>query len=235
MRNLKKAMNILLAVTMMIGVLAMAPAAGAAGERVDVAYVSAAGEDMGTRSCIRVTKDVTNWSNGWYAFRYGGLSNNTFYVNGTVNLIICDDCNNFTADAGIILNPGSHLIIWGQSGGRGYLRANGKTDYRPGIGGDATSGDSGNLTINGGKIVAEGGNGAPGLGSCGHDSGVITINGGNITAYGCNGKDNVPGAPGIGASGSGTMNDIYFYGGSLNITGGYNASSRPCLASDRRR
>ena len=34
----------------------------------------------------------------------------------------------------------------------------------------------------------------------------------------------MPGAPGIGASGSGTMNDISFYGSSLNITGGYNAS-----------
>ncbi|MBR2570673.1 MAG: hypothetical protein IKE30_00875 [Clostridia bacterium] len=132
MRNLKKAMNILLAVTMMIGVFAMAPAAGAADGRVDVAYVNAAGEDMGMRSCIRVTKDVTNWSNGWYAFRYGGLSNNTFYVNGTVNLIICDDCNNFTADAGIVLNPGSHLIIWGQSGGRAICEQTAKLITAPG-------------------------------------------------------------------------------------------------------
>lgn len=187
----------------------------------DESYVNAAGEDMGMKYCTHVNDGETNWSgdttDGWYALTTTWNFDNTIYVNGTVNLILCDG---FTLNAkkGIVLTTGSHLIIWAQSGGTGKIVAYG-ADYCPGIGGNADSGDSGNLTINGGEIQAFGGIYAPALGSCGGNSGVITVNGGRVHANGGHIHDtNDGGAPGIGASNkpngsAGTMNDIWFYGG----------------------
>ena len=76
----------------------------------EIAYVNAAGEDMGTKPCTHVTGHDTEWSEGWYALTTTFYINNPIHVNGTVNLILC---GNYTliAEKGIILNPGSQLII----------------------------------------------------------------------------------------------------------------------------
>ncbi len=138
-------------------------------------------------------------------------------------MILCDSPNGtFTlvADKGIILNPDSHLIIWGQSGGTGKIQTYGE-EYHPGIGGNASSGNSGNLTINGGNIIVSGGIGAPGLGSCGSDSGVITINGGSVNATGGHIVDTgEKGAPGIGANDMPESGGAIVNNGTLNIDGG---------------
>ncbi len=166
-----------------------------------------------------------NEADSWY-FR------NTISVTGTVNLILCDSPNGsftLTAEKGIVLNPDSHLIVWAQSGGTGKINAYGGEEYHPGIGNYAPY-NSGNLTINGGNFNVSGGNNAPGLGSCGSNSGDITINGGSVNATGGHKADQEGNAPGIGASDlpvtdtevfTGTMNNIYFYGGNTtaNRTG----------------
>ena len=155
--------------------------------------------------------------------RFGTASSSLFGE----GLTFCGSCT-FIANKGIVLNPGSHLIVWGQSGGSGTLKAYGES-YRAGIGGyagdwDNIAAETGNLTINGGKIVASGGKGAPGLGSGTTDSGIITINGGTVTAYGSEAYVDSDGTPGIG-TGSGTMNDVYFYGGTTTVNGGYDSDT----------
>ena len=64
MRNLKKLTGILLIVTMMIAAFSLVP--GAFASTSEIAYVNAAGEDMGVQSCTIITTKSTNWSNGWY-------------------------------------------------------------------------------------------------------------------------------------------------------------------------
>ncbi len=217
----KRALSLMLTICMVFGLIPVMRLTAIAAEGIP--YVNAAGEDMGSQSCIHVNTNNTNWSEGWYALTTSLYFTNTIYVNGTVNLILCDNPNNpdgkFTLDAtkGIVLNPGSHLIIWAQSRGTGKIDAMGGEEHHPGIGNYAPY-DSGNLTINGVNISASGGKGAPGLGSCGSNSGIITINGGSVYINGGHDQDGNFGAPGIGASNMsdssiGTMNDIYFYGG----------------------
>ena len=175
---------------------------------------------MGTKKCTLVTRDDTAWSNGWYAIMRYGNNSHIITVDGTVNLILCDNVQ-YYAQKGIVLNPGSHLIIWGQSGGTGLLYAYGE-NYYAGIGGG--SGETGSLTINGGKIDAYGGKGAAALGSGTGDSGIITINGGKVSAKGSDAYVDSEGASANG-TGSGTMNNIYFYGGTTTAIGGYNSST----------
>ena len=77
--------------------------------------------------------------------------------------------------------------------------------------------DCGDLVINGGEIVAQGGYGAAGLGGAhGGDSGDITINGGTVWATGGTG------AAGIGGGDDSGSGDIAISGANVNATSGAN-------------
>ena len=204
MQMIRKPLSILLALVMILSVFTIVPVVSA-GAAETIAYVNAAGEDMGTQSCTPVTQNDTEWSDGWYAVTLYRTNANVIEISGTVNLILCDNVQ-YNAYKGIVLKPGSHLIIWGQSGGTGKLFADGDPGHA-GIGGG--DGETGSLTINGGKIDAYGGKGAAALGSATGDSGIITINGGSVSAKGSDAYVDSAGASGIG-TGSGSMNNIYF-------------------------
>lgn len=85
---------------------------------------------------------------------------------------------------------------------------------------------SGTITINGGTIIAVGGNDSAGIGSAGstagtyvggHTCGDITINGGTVTATG--GNSSYP-AAGIGGGGKNPGGNITITGGTVTATGG---------------
>lgn len=85
---------------------------------------------------------------------------------------------------------------------------------------------SGTITINGGTIIAVGGNNSAGIGSAGstagtyvggHTCGDITINGGTVTATG--GNSSYP-AAGIGGGGKNPGGNITITGGTVTATGG---------------
>ena len=113
--------------------------------------------------------------------------------------------------SGLYVPPGKTLVIRGD----GTLDAS-SNGYGAGIGGGRTAGLScGDIVIEGGTIVATGGNAAAGigagqLGTCGN----ITVTGGSVTAIGGNA------AAGIGSGQEGTNGTITVSGGIVNATGG---------------
>jgi len=136
-------------------------------------------------------------SSGWYS-----LSNEQTFefdgritINGTVHLILEDECDWIIKNGGIQINSGNSLTLYAQDAGTGELTATGSAT-RAGIG--VHDGDT--LIINGGNIIATGGNSGAGIGAgfvpLGYEGwstrgncGTITINGGIITAKGGNGGD----------------------------------------------
>ena len=172
--------------------------------------------------------DQMQLESGWYAVRgnitLGAIKVNRIVVKGDVNLILCDGAT-LTSMRGITVAKGNSLTIWAQSEGAnaGTLIAGEADDLfvytepdASGIGGLKNK-EAGDITINGGNVIATGGNNGAGIGS-GYwyaKGGKITINGGVVTATG--GIE----AAGIGAGsqgGSGGM--ILINGGVVNATGG---------------
>ncbi|MCQ2313491.1 MAG: hypothetical protein MJZ84_08625, partial [Paludibacteraceae bacterium] len=137
---------------------------------------------------------------------------------GDVRLILADSAQ-LTAtgnNAGIqVSGTGNSLTIYAQSTGEqmGELVAT-CIIMGSGIGGDIQKGNS-NITINGGKITANGGNNGAGIGGGQFSAGSnITINGGTITANGGNM------AAGIGGGRNGTGSNITINGGTVTANGG---------------
>lgn len=137
-------------------------------------------------------------------------------------------------EAAIFVPVGATLVITKES--TGTLTAKAAT-IGAGIGGglysqmNESNGDfsycsSGTITINGGTIIAVGGNNSAGIGSAGstagdyvggHTCGDITINGGTVTATG--GNSSYP-AAGIGGGGKNPGGNITITGGTVTATGG---------------
>lgn len=104
-------------------------------------------------------------------------------------LLLCDGTT-LTAPKGICVPSGESLTIYGQSGNTGVLKIDGmdsavEKDHNPGIGG-SLRGNSGTITINGGKVIVKGYYAGIGTGYSGH-VGAITINGGEVEATGGDG------------------------------------------------
>ncbi len=126
---------------------------------------------------------------GWYVAR-GQLNFSSLSAIGEVHLILLDGCE-VTVTQGFHVNEGNSLSIYdqpGESGKKGKLNSsikNNKRNYHAaGIGGDKEK-NSGNITIHGGTIIAEGGNNAAGIGGGEKGrGGNITIYNGSITATG---------------------------------------------------
>ena len=115
--------------------------------------------------------------------------------------------------AGIYLPPTSSLTIEEGNvevrGGIGYAAIGGNSFGSPG------SASSGDVTINGGLVSAQGGDSGAGIGGgYGGDAGTTTINGGHVTASG--GRL----ASGIGGGESGAGGNLIVNGGTVVATGG---------------
>lgn len=228
---MKKMLALLLTLCLLAG---MVPATALAAD--DVSYVDENGDTKTCASATDVVAENTTWSSedgqaAWYVVNSEVTIASRITVNGTVNLILADDCT-LTAQKGIYVGSGNSLTIYGQSGNTGKLVANAQyaTNYA-GIGGnDEEDAPHGNITINGGDIEATGGSYAAGIGSgCNNASysstnttpnQTITINGGKVTATG--GTH----AAGIGG---GYFNkipggNIVINGGTVNATGGVKAA-----------
>ena len=159
-------------------------------------YLGLDGE-MHDASVSYITDDVLEWkADTWYAVTKDTVITQQVSLGGAgVNLILCDGAT-LTTKEGIKVNENQGLTIWAQSDAKsnddaGKLIADcsslGGTAY-PGIGGcgQGASGQikySGDITINGGKIIAKGARYAAGIGgSMFYNAGRVTINGGVIDA-----------------------------------------------------
>ena len=184
-----------------------------------------------------VTPEMETLESGWYVvngevvvdrnvgFEPGlSLSRPGLKVVGDVHLILCDNASlTLTGNSGAAglevssyLTDETHAItnslaIYGQVGGTGRLeatcRSGGESYYGAGIGGGG-DGTCGTVTVNGGTVIATGGQSGAGIGGGrGGSGGVVTINGGTVTATG-------------GADGAGIGGGQYAWGGVVTVNGG---------------
>ena len=157
-----------------------------------------------------VTSETDTLGNGWYLvenkIERGGIEVRSWC---TANLILADGASLAVQGGdrcdGIAIGEGGALNIFGQLHGSGSLLATGGSKGA-GIGG-------GKVTINGGTVIAKGGQNAPGI-----DNGSpVTINGGTVTAMGGEGEVDSQGRANGGAGiGGGDGHD----GGEVTVNGG---------------
>lgn len=158
----------------------------------------------------------------WYRSDRDLIVDERIEVTGDVHLIL-EDGTTLEARAGITVPEGSSLTICGQTGQTGTLLASGQ-DSSAGIGGagvgsgevaHASRPSSGQIRIDGGRIVATSQKNAAGIGAGrGEHCGDITIAGGVVEATGgYNGA-------GIGCGMAGEGGLITILGGTVKATGG---------------
>ncbi len=190
-----------------------------------VTYIDAEGNSQTTQSGTEVTgitSSTTNLSAGWYVVTDSVTISGRITVSGEVHLILTDGYT-LTASDGITVSTGNSLTIYGQTQGTGALTATCSGDYGAGIGGgnnpQTAGGEAcGTVTINGGRVTAEGGTNSAGIGGSsspsgsGEDGGTVTINGGVVTAKG--------GQMAAGIGGGGTDTGTGGAGGEVTINGG---------------
>lgn len=227
---MKKMLALLLTLCLLAGLLPVTALADG-----NVSYVD---ENGATKTCDSATKvqssDDANpttpitWPEGWYVVNGDVTIASRITVTGTVNLILADG-KTLTAQKGIYVGSGSSLTIYGQSEGTGQLNAQAyQVGECAGIGGNTgNEAAHGNITINGGVIMAKSFGGGAGIGSgsgkgnSNKPNGTITINGGKVTAT-------AGGSNGAGIGG-GYFNkiaggNIVINGGTVNATGGVKAA-----------
>lgn len=151
---------------------------------------------------------------GWYAICGDVTVDDAIIIKSNVNLLLCDGAK-LEVNEGIDVDEGAILIIWGQEEGSGVLIAEGKP-YAAGIGGESGyQAHFGEIVINGGTILAKGGEDGAGIGSgAAGERGNVTINGGTILA-----KGNGFGA-GIGGGYNGSFDNVTINGGTVTAIGG---------------
>ena len=208
----KKILSLLLALTMVIGVIPAATLAAfaAGGEQDPVLYydwneeLKALTENYYTGELPWITSSMTELSGGWYIVGANTEINEAVEVDGDVHLILSDDCT-LEAKCGILVPDGSSLSIYACSTGEnmGTLAASGDDSAGAGIGAWNYK-DWGDITIYGGNISASGGYCSAGIGG-----GEQSANGGIITIYG--GKINAVGGDGGGAGIGGGHFDVSDY------------------------
>ena len=217
----KRLFSIVLSLCM---VLALMPQMTFADTVTGITYLDASGAQQTCDNATAVTEDDTTWGTDnettWYVAQGDVTIESRVTVTGDVHLILADGCN-LTVNGGIYVSSwtASKLTIYGQENGTGelYAYASSGSDYA-GIGGNKEPyGTSGEITINGGNITADGDGIGAGIG--GGDMGgfeCITINGGTVTATGGNNG----GSSGIGTfEGGSTSGTITISGGTVMATG----------------
>jgi len=159
---------------------------------------------------------MTSLSAGWYYCNSSSCSiSNRIAINGTVNLILCDE-SLVTFEKGINVAEGATLNIYGQSGGTGKLDVYTQDNLCAGIGGDSDE-TCGTVNIYGGCIetlLTTYCDGAGIGGGYNGGGGTISIYGGTVKASGKDGGD------GIGAGKDGNEGIVNIYGGTINAQGG---------------
>ena len=174
----------------------------------------------------------TTLTAGWYLVKGTITAGSRITISGDVHLIL-EDNSDFTVNGGIQVQDSNALTVYAQSVDdttMGKLTVENVDTDNAGIGG-GYGGAVGNITINGGIVVATGGSGSSGIGGGNYGSGgTITINGGTVTANG--GTVTINGVSGPGISGG----SITIYGGTVTAVGGGSAngfSVAPTLSSEK--
>ena len=152
-----------------------------------VEYVDSDGQLQTNDTFTIVTAAMAQFSNGWYLVE-GTVSRGGIDVASgcAANLILADGASLTVrgGGAGIDVQPGEALNIYGQRRGSGRLTASGGADAA-GIGG-ASGKNCGEIIIAGGTVMATGGQRAAGIGggaqSQGPTRGTIYIMGGYVEA-----------------------------------------------------
>ena len=122
----------------------------------------------------------TSGEEAWYIVTNDVSIGGTLQFNGSTNhLIVCDGASLAVANHGDAICAAGSLSIYGQADGTGSISATS-------TGGVAIYADSGNVTINGGVIMANSYGGGGGILT---PYGSVAINGGSVTAT-CNSGDN---------------------------------------------
>ena len=183
---------------------------------VDYLYCDSNGQNWqtGTKHSgeyTAVTADNTEWNTGWYVMSGTVDIESRVTVNGTVHLVLEDNCN-LAVNGGINVSNGNALFIYGQSNDTGRLVTTGSYE-NAGIGGDSFK-STGSITIYGGSVDTTGGGNGAGIGGGKGTTSMITTNGGTITINGGSvNATNRGGGAGIGGGCNGR-------GGSITINGG---------------
>ena len=189
--------------------------------KVPANYVDENGDPQ-TAQCVEIDSSTTSLETGWYVVNGEVSIDTSVTVSGAVNLILADGSHLEVTVAsgyssGLNVASGNSLTIFAQSGGTGRLDATGASSISSGIGGD--SGQAcGEVTINGGTIVARGGSGIGG--GYQQAGGTVKINGGVVTATGTGGAG-IGGGAGTPAGAGGT---VTINGGTVTATGGYSGA-----------
>ena len=170
MKKSLKVLGIALAVAMMLACIFAISSSAAS----TVHYTDANGESKLQSNVTELANYTTaqTLSSGWYII--SGTSRGVLTIDGDVHIILADGAD---ATSAIIVTYGNSVTIYAQTQGSGKLT--GRI-----VGTEA--GGNGNITINGGTIVATGLSDTPGIGGADDapvdKAGDIIINGGNITA-----------------------------------------------------
>ena len=208
---MKRALSIFLTCVFLLGLLPTSALAA------DDQYLTWNGSQLVSTnipaSITEVTTDTTTMddstTDGWYIVRDTVDISSRVTVNGDVHLILANNCT-LNAGNGINISEGSNsLTIYAQSTDEavmGALTATGESSWS-GI----ECGTDQVLTINGGNVTAEGGNGAGIGGGRSGSGGTITINGGKVTASGGSGA-------GIGGGYGSSGGTIIISGGDVTAT-----------------
>lgn len=197
-----------------------------------VRYIDANGDEQVCDNYEIVTAETSVLTGGWYLV-VGTVSRGGIEVadGQAVNLILADGAALTTqggdGQAGICVQPGESLTIYGQTEGTGRLTATGGSGGGAGIGGNDGAA-CGTVVINGGLVTATGGTGdwTSGIGGGGSwgAGGTVVINGGTVTARGRS-----LGA-GIGAGGNVSDGSIVIRNGAISTTYDRGGTSFRCTS-----
>ena len=183
----------------------------------------------------KVTGETSTFADGgWYVVNGTVARTGQIAVGGSAHLILCDGASLKISgvggsSAGILVEKGKALAIYGQTVGTGALTVTGGSNSGAGIGGNYY-GTTGAITINGGTVTANGGGGsAAGIGSgwMPDEQSIvdpfdpIVINGGTVFA---NGSGEGAGI-GTGYAYNWTSGVIRVTGGRVTAQGGKNAAA----------
>ncbi len=209
--------------------IALSFAFASSADQAPVTYVDSNGVSQVCNSYTVVDENTTVWSNSWYLVAGEVSIDGGVLVSNDVHVILADG-SSLEVDAtgsemaGIEVESGFSLSVYGQVNGSGALSASGDK-YCAGIGSHNSSATnriggatSGTIVINGGVIDANGGASAAGIGGgFGCDGGIVTVNGGEVVATG-----GIKGA-GIGGGSDGSGGYVTINGGLVIARGGEDA------------
>ena len=179
-------------------------------EAVEVAYIDADGSSR-TADAMAYGGDALRLPSGWYYFEGDIAIDSRLYIDGDVNIILCDHAN-IKIPKGVAVNSPSSLTIYGQNIGSGKLTVTSPDMSCAGIGSDGFK-DAGLITINGGTLDVTSGNSGAGIGSGNGASATVIINRGTVTTV----TNNISSA-GIGGGNKGS-GDVTITGGTVTASG----------------